>query len=224
MQKGFPSRLLVLGGKRALRLGAPGPVFVQVLQNNAAAGKTGLLPPLAWPEGPCVPPSSLSPGWVSGALAQSHAAHVCHHGGFFFFLNLSVSVLSHSFRGREATASWRRAWGFGEFQAGTEHELTYPDPPTTAQSHSMPQYSAAGCNPAQAPGSLAVPCVHLAQGDSSCQTTKPLLQGSRPAPNLAEAEHRGGKAAVEPTQTSMLGGRGFLGDLHLRDGEVSKQH
>lgn len=44
----------------------------------------------------CVLPS-LSPGWVSGALAHSHADHVCHHRSLFLFLNLLVSVLSQCF-------------------------------------------------------------------------------------------------------------------------------
>lgn len=55
-------------------------------------------PPALGPAGGalCAPLSS-SPGWVSGALAHSHADHVCHHGGLFIFLNLLVSVLSQCF-------------------------------------------------------------------------------------------------------------------------------
>lgn len=44
---------------------------------------------------PCPPPPpSLSPGWVSSALAQSHAAHVCHHRGFFFFFLIFLCLCS----------------------------------------------------------------------------------------------------------------------------------
>lgn len=115
-------------------------------------------PPCPSPAGGAVRvPLSLSPGWVSSALAHSHADHVCHHGGLFSFFKsfrfraLPVLWMSGS------RASWREGWGFGEFQAGREHKLICPDLPLQPCPTASSGCRSAGYNLLHSPVSLGAP-------------------------------------------------------------------